>query len=270
MIFVGKGGKKGWAWGWGVFLLLVAALVLANQFGGFLELGFWSIAVAALAVAFFIKCIVDLHFAALPIPIAALYYIFQVQLDLPVITFWPLALVTVLVTIGLHVLIPHRRFRRGKKIDISYSGDNKADVIINNVIGYEDAGEERTESDEGNFVEGGSDNNPSISVQFGGGSRYLHADRLETVELDCSFGGLEVYFDHVTLSPNGAEAFLNCKFGSIELYVPKNWRIIDNMNVSLADMEINNRRAEIDENSPVLKVSGNVSFGSVEINRIKG
>jgi len=268
MIIMGKGRKKGWAWGWGIFLILIAALVLANQFGGFLELGFWSIAVAALAVAYLIKCLVDLSFASLPVPIAALYYIFQIPLELPLIAFWPLVLVTVLVTIGLHVLIPQRKvsfkYRKGNK-ETTYTYNDGDVVNVDRVIDGEDF-----EGIEGNIEEGGSENNPEISVQFGGGSRYLHADSLETVSLDCSFGGLEVYFDHVELSPKGAEAFVNCKFGSIELYVPRHWRIIDNMNVSLANMEINSRRAEVDENAPVLKVSGNVSFGSVEVNRIKG
>jgi len=266
MIVVGKGKKKGWAWGWGIFLLLVAGLVLANQFGGFLELGFWSIAVAALAVAYFVKCLIDLSFASLPIPLAALYYIFQVPLELPTIAFWPLVLVTVLVTIGLHVLIPQKRFKfsksNGNNIQFGYYEDSYIEDVVDGSSRISEDG------DEGKIEESGGDNNPRISVQFGGGSRYLRADALETVELDCSFGGLEVYFDHVTLSPNGAEALLNCKFGAIELYVPAHWRIIDNMSVSLGGMEVNNRRSNVDENSPTLTISGSVAFGGVEVNRI--
>ena len=269
MIFVGKSGKRGWAWGWGIFLILIAALVVANQFGGFMELGFWSIAVSVIAVAFFIKCLVDLSFASLPLPLAALYYIFQVPLGLPLITFWPLVLVTVLVTAGLHVLIPQRKFRfkysRGNKTTI-YTRDKgvmNSERIIDgdDFADYED-GEDKIE-------EGGEENNPRISVQFGGGSRYLHADCLETVELDCSFGGLEVYFDNVQLSPNGAEAFVNCRFGALELYVPSHWRIIDNVSSSIGNVDINSRKNSDDEDAPVLTVSGNVSFGAIEVSRIK-
>jgi len=275
MIFVGKNRKRGWAWGWGIFLILVAALVVANQFGGFLELGFWSIAVAVLAVAFFVKCIVDLSFASLPIPIAALYYIFQVPLGLPAITFWPLVLVTLLVTAGLHVLIPQKRFKfkykKGNKETIysNFGGVSNVERIIDDVgIDIDGVSADIEQEFDGQIEEGGEENNPRISVSFGGGSRYLHADSLETVEIDCSFGGIEVYFDHVKLSPNGAEAFLNCKFGAIELYVPAHWKIIDNMSASLGGVDINGRRNVTDENAPILKVSGNVSFGGVEIHRI--
>jgi len=270
MIFVGKGTKRGWAWGWGIFLILVAALVLTNQFGGFLELSVWSIIVAALAVAFFVRCIVDLSFGSLPIPIAALYYIFQVPLELPEISFWPLVLVTLLVTVGLHVILPNRKFRRIKSTFKNNSGivfaDDDGVISSKHISGDED--HVKHDDYDGKIEEGGEDNNPRISVQFGGGSRYLHADSLETVMLDCSFGGLEVYFDHVQLSPKGAEAFLNCKFGAIELYVPAHWRIIDNMNASLGGVDIKNRRNNPDENAPTLKVTGNVSFGGVEVHRI--
>ncbi|MCL2699956.1 MAG: cell wall-active antibiotics response protein [Defluviitaleaceae bacterium] len=248
--------KKNWAWGWGVFLLLVAALVLTNQFGGFIELGVWSIIVAALAVAFLIQSIVSLSFASLPIPIAALYYIFHAPLGLPGIPFWPLVLVTLLATAGLFALLPKRLFRNIRKhVNVVYSNDD----VVSNVRDVNEAEQ---------IEEGGSDNNPHISVQFGGVSRYLHAERLETVNLDCSFGSLEVYFDHVELSPDGAEAFLSCQFGSIELYVPSQWIVIDNMSTSLGGVDIKGRRDIPDENAPRLKITGSVSFGSVEVHRI--
>ena len=262
--------KRNWAWGWGVFLLLVAALILSNQFGGFLELGIWSIIVSALAVAFMVQCIIDLSFASLPIPLAALYYIFQTPLDLPEISFWPLAIVTLLATIGLHALIPNRLFRKRKNVEFIYSDGVNVNIGRKNIL--DDDGEiissGRIVDDEAKVEEGGSDNNPRISVQFGSVSRYLHANSLETVDLDCSFGALEVYFDHVELSPNGAEAFLNCKFGAIELYVPSNWNILDNMNASLGGVDIKGRHKALDENAPQLKISGNVSLGGVEVHRI--
>jgi len=253
--------KKNWAWGWGVFLLLAASLVLANQFGGFPELGIWSIIVAALAVGFLVQCIINLSFGSILIPIAALYYILQTPLDFPyIIPFWTLVLVTVLATIGLHVLLPNRLFRRIKKnIEIVYTDDDgrSSTHSFNDEV-----------QDEGQIEEGGSDNNPRISVQFGAVSRYLHADSLETIDLDCSFGSLEVYFDHVQLSENGAEAFLNCKFGAIEMYVPSQWKIIDNMNASLGGVDIKGRREPQDENAPRLKITGNVSLGGVDVHRI--
>jgi len=253
--------KRKWAVGWGLFLLLVAALVLANQFGGFIDLGVWSIIVAALSVAFLIQNLIDLSFSTLPIPLAALYYVLQrpllePQFGLPIVDFWPLVLVTALATAGLFVLLPKRIFRRIKNnVEIVYTDNNGVT-------------ETRNLDDKTKIEESGTDNNPRISVQFGSLSRYLHADSLETLVLDCSFGSLEVYLDNVKLSPNGAEVFVDCKFGSTEIYVPSDWRVIDNLSTSLGNAEVKSRRGDQDENAPTLKVSGNVSLGNVEVNRI--
>ena len=287
--------KSSWAWGWGIFLLLIAALILANQFGGFLELGFWSIAVAALAVAFLVQCIVDRSFGSLPIPLAALYFIFQaplsemLQIELPAISFWPLVLVTLLVTAGLYILLPHKRFRMKKKYVHDYDrqkdkyrrkyGRGGAEVIVDIEDAVEEIGEGIGEitgdyksvgdnEEDARVEESGGDNNPRISVQFTGVSKYLHADSLETADLDCSFGSLEVYFDHVKLSPNGADIYANCKFGALELYVPGHWRIIDNVNASLAGFDISGQHKPTAEDAPQLRVNGNVSFGALEIHRV--
>ena len=247
--------KKRAAWGWGIFLLLIAAVVLANNLGGFLELGIWSIIVATLAVAFMVQCIVDLSFGSLPIPLAALYFIFQTPLGLPEISFWPLVLVTLLATAGLYVLLPKRRFRLEKEINYIYS-NNAATSNIHSVNGN------------ARIVEGEGDNNPRINVQFGSISRYLRADSLETAVLDCSFGSLEVYFDDVELSPNGAEAFINCKFGAVEMYVPSHWRILDNMDASLGGVDVKGSRRMPAEDAPTLKLNGTVSLGGVEVHRL--
>ena len=261
---------------WGFFWLLLAGLVLANLFGGFVTLGFWSIAIAAIAAIVLFSCIANLSFASVPIPLAALYYIFQSTLGFPEVPFWTLVLVTVLVTIGLSVMLP-KRFRNAHFINVNFgnnsSGKKKkkekfqmqmedGEVIIN---GDFDETSEKTKIEEGDDA-----NNPYISVTFGGAVRYLHSDCLESAELSCSFGSLEVYFDNVTLSPNGAEVNVNCSFGNIEIFVPSHWRVIDDINTSLANAEVSRKLMGNDADAPTLTVTGSVSLGNVEVSRIKG
>jgi len=291
---------------WGLFWVLMAGLVLANYFVGFVELGVWSIIIAAIAAVALFHSLATLNIAALPIPLAALYYIFQVPLDLPLVPFWTLVLVTLLVTIGLGIMLP-RRFKRGKFVSVDFGSNsgrrkeykdkykkdyrdkyrkehkdvysvniNDGEVIINGdgvnigdgevvINGDFDETGEKTKIEEGDDV-----NNPYISVYFGGAVRYLHSDRLESAELSCSFGSLEVYFDNVTLSPEGAEVIVNCSFGNIEIYVPSHWRVIDEMSASLANAEVSRKLMSNDDDAPTLRVTGSVSLGNVEVSRIKG
>jgi len=278
---------------WGLFWVLMAGLVLINYFVGFVELGVWSIIIAAVAAIALFHCLATLNLAALPIPLAALYFIFQIPLELPIIPFWTLVLVTLLVTIGLSILLPHRlkfgkfvtvnfgsndtrNYRKKNKHKHKYNvhvedgeviidGDNvhikDGETIIN---GDYDETSKKTKIEEGDDV-----NNPYISVSFGGAVRYLHSDCLESAELRCSFGNLEVYFDNVTLSPKGAEVNVNCSFGNIELFVPSHWRVIDEMSASLANAEVSKQLRGNDNDAPTLRVTGSVSLGNVEVSRIK-
>ena len=235
--------KSGFAkWIWGTFLLLAAALVLANQLGGFEVIGIGSIIAAALALAIIFQCLFSLTFAPLPIPVAALYYIFQTPLNLPPVSVWVLILAAVLASIGLGVLLPEKKRHRKHQ--------------------YEGCRPEMHAED------GGDTNNPCVSVQFGSVSRYLRSENLETATLNCKFGALEVFFDQVQLSPNGAEMICNCSFGSIELFVPKEWKVVDKLNCTLGGVEYKGRHSTPEENSPQLTITGNISFGGVEIRSV--
>ena len=229
-------------WIWGTFLLLAAAFVLANQLGGFEVIGIGSIIAAAFALAVIVQCLVTLTFAVLPIPIAALYYIFQIPLDLPPVNIWVLILAAVLASVGLGVLLPGKNQHRKNQYD-----------------GFRP--EMHTE-------DGGDENNPCVGVQFGSVSRYLRSECMETATLNCKFGALEVFFDQVQLSPNGAEVICNCSFGSIELFVPKEWKVVDKLNCTLGGVEHKGRHSSSDENAPQLTITGNVSFSGVEIRSV--
>jgi hypothetical protein len=246
-------------WAWGVFWLLIAALILSNYFGGFVELGVWSAIVAALALALMVHCLVSLSFASLPIPIATLYYVFQGHLELPEIQFWTLAIVTVLVTCGLHVLLP-RRFWTDKEFTFIWNDNKKR----NRTDG------DRDDDGDATIEEGNDENNPYINVQCGHVSRYMHSECLKTMELNCRCGALEVYLDNVQLSPEGAEVHANCKLGSIEVYVPGHWRVINNIGTSLGNAEVDSRLRSADKDAPLLTLSGSVTLGNIEVKRIKG
>ena len=253
-------------WVFGTALLLAAAFVVASQVGDFGEIGIVSIVIAALSAALFIQCIISLTFAAVPIPLGVLYYVFQEPFDLPRIGFWILVAVVALSSIGLAILLPQKNkhkfdkvVRVGKTIhvgnDIEDEGENySSDKPRNGGFRIE----EQIEED-------GIDNNPSISVQFGATSRYIHSQNLETAHLECKFGSLEAYFDHANLSPGGAEVFCYCDFGSIVITVPRHWRVIDEINCTLGGVDANRNHARPTEDSPVLTVKGSLNLGSIEI-----
>ena len=247
-------------WAWGLFWLLIAALILANYFGGFVQLGAWSVIVAAIAFAILVHCIATLSLASIPIPLAALYYIFQVPLELPYVSFWMMALVAVLATCGFHVLLP-RKFWSTKTFKFAWDDEHSR----------RRAGARGADSDDADAIveEGDDENNPYIRVKFGRISRYLHSECLKTAELECSCGAMEVYFDHVQLSPDGAEIYVKCNLGSLELYVPSHWSVTNNISASLGNAEVDKRLEPVNDDAPRVTISGGVTLGNIEIHRIR-
>jgi hypothetical protein len=233
---------------WGTLLLLAAVFILVNQLNGFTSIGIGSIIAIILTLAFILQCIINLHFAAIPIALAVFYIIFRTPLDLPYIQTWTIIIAAVLASIGLSVLLPKKKNNWGKKYShYSRSTDQQPQM--------------RTES-------GNNDNNPVISVNFSALSRSLQADSLETVQLNCNFGALEIFFDKVELNPNGAEVILNCSFGGIKLCIPKHWHLIDRLDCTLGGVDMDTRFASRAENAPQLILIGNVSFSGVEVRYI--
>ena len=247
-MIIGHGFSK---WMWGLLLLLAAALLIANQVGGFAEFGVGSVIVGVICLAVLVQSIIGRSFAVIPFPLGALYFVFQSHFGWPHIGFWILFAAASLASIGLVVLLPSKI---KKTIIAGINGDH--DYEYSN---------DKTKS---KFGKDDSEKNFDINLEFGGVSRYLRSDCLESVKLHCRFGGLEVYFDDVELSPNGAEVLLSCSFGSIELYIPRHWKVIEDINCTLGGVESNKKRNHPSDDSPTLVIRGNVSFGGIDINYV--
>jgi len=229
-------------WFWGIFFLAAGFFIIANQLGGFVQLGFWSIAASVLLAATLIGSIVELNFFGITVSAALLYSIYQKPMGWPVISVWLLLWTAILISIGLGMIFHNRMHRRWKKW--SRCGDN---------IGV------RGPSDE--YVDGDS---VSINESFNEVSKYLHADCLRQANISSSFGKLNVFFDNVKLSPNGAEVYVDVSFGKIEMYVPKEWRVIDQIHTSAGAVSNNPRAGAAYPDAPILTVKGRVSFGNLE------
>lgn len=232
---------------WGFFFLGLAALLIVNQLQGVACFGIGSIILTVLALAIIVHCVSQLQFGLLPVPAAMLYIVFGAFLGLPEISTWALLIAAVLASIGLSTIFPRRNFCCGPAFFHFGSRKKKQKISAEEVK---------------------DDNNPYVSVHLGAISRNLFADNLESAQLDCHLGSLEVYFDRVTLSPNGAVVNLNCKCGAIQLYIPRSWHVIDKTSCAIGEVDVQDCFAAAAENVPKLTLTGTVSMGSLEVRGI--
>lgn len=229
-------------WFWGIIFLLCAVVVIASQTGAFAGIGIISIVAGVLILALVVQSLVQLNFFGVFLPLAVAYIVFKAPLGLPEISIPIIILASVFASIGFSILF---RSHPKQKYDWHQGREHFAQT-----------------------TETMDDNNPYAKVNFGSSSKYLHSDSLKGGQFSASFGELEVFFDKAQLSPDGAEIFLDCSFGSIKLYIPKQWQVLDNLSVNLGEVTNKVRTAQPDENSPKLTLTGNVQFGGIEIEYI--
>lgn len=108
-----------------------------------------------------------------------------------------------------------------------------------------------------------NDGHVEFQVTMGGGEKYVNTDHFEKAYLSSKLGDMEVFFDNAEMAGDKAVIDVEVSFGAIELYVPKNWRVDNNVKVLMGAVEYNND-SEVEQDK-VIQLNGNVVCGAVEI-----
>lgn len=220
-------------WFWGLVFLAAGVLVLAAQFGAFASIGVGSIIAAVLLAVIAVVSLSDLNFFGVFVSLGILYLIFEKPLRLPGLSFWQMLLVAVLLAIGMSVIFHKPGRYGGKHVPVS-----------------------------GGQVDG---ENVRIWARFEECCKYLHAERLARADISVSFGKAGVYFDQARPAPGGAVAEVNVNCGNLELFVPKTWRVDEQVETVAGNVRHENGGAATAPDAPLLTVRGRVSFGNIVI-----
>ncbi|MDR2546464.1 MAG: hypothetical protein LBC96_03000 [Lachnospiraceae bacterium] len=219
---------------WGVFLIGAAGLVIANAMYDLMS--FLPLICVILLLPLIIESIVCRNFVLVFIPIACLGIIFAEPLGIESITPWPILAAAALLTIGFSIIFHQKGI--GKWLG-------------NSVTSWED-------------IESIVDEELSCSVKFGSTTKYFVSDDMEKAYLNCEFGHLMAYFDEAKLSVNGGTLFLNARFGGVELFIPKHWRIENKLATRFGGVNESGRNNAASD-APLLTIKGNTEFAGVEI-----
>ena len=219
-----------------------AALIIASQFTSFGDIGVVSILATVFLAAIIISSMVRLEFFGIFVPMSFLYMIYDEPLELPFIRPVILVASAVLVSIGCSLIF---RKRHKKVVCAGSCGNGNYNYTKTN--------------------DSIDDNNPNVKVSMGASSKYLHADALQGGQFSVSLGELEVYFDQVRLSPAGAQVFVDCSLGSLKLYIPRHWNVVDKIGATLGEVKNDRRQTQPVLTEPPLTITGSVKLGSVEI-----
>jgi len=223
---------------WGLFLIAAAILILVAKLGAFPDMSvikiFWTLVFSVALV----NSIVKLAFPGIFFSLAFLGIIYDAELGITAITPWTILLVALLMSIGSCLIYTPKK----KKSVVNHRQVDSSDFVV-------------FDEEDGNQFD--------FTSSFVGSIKYVNSDNFESANIEAKFAGMKVYFDNAIIQNGHATVNLNVSFAGVELYVPKNWRIDNQMTASFGGVEEKNRPSEAD--GPILTLRGNVSLGGVTI-----
>lgn len=226
-------------WFWGVFFLLSAIFVIFSQVWVFHGISVTSILASVFLAALAISSLLRLEYFGTFIPLSLLYIIYSKPLKLFYISPWLLISSAILISISFSLLFP----KRHKKTVHFYNSAKKINQFRENI----------------------DNNNPYVKVSLNSASKYVHSDDLQGGQFISYLGVLDVYFDQVKISSEGAKLFIDCNLGSINLYIPRDWRLDEELHSYLGEVSYHNDPTNFSGNAPRVILTGKVVLGDVKI-----
>jgi hypothetical protein len=238
---------------WGIAFILAAAAVVLHAMG-FITLGGLSVGwlvLSILMVVFLVLSILHGFWFGIFFPIAALIAILGEPLHLVTaqIDNWIWFGAALLLSIGFTILFRKRKRHRF------------APWFCNDGVHVYGIGPGATNR----HPDSVDDSVVRIEVNFGEVIKYIKSDSLERVEAECNFGSIKLYFDDATPSERGALVVLDVNFGNAELFIPRTWRVNDNLKRSMSGIEERNHPYGEVERTGSVTITGEANFSGIYV-----
>ena len=103
----------------------------------------------------------------------------------------------------------------------------------------------------------------TANVKFGGLQKYIESEDLRRVDLTAHFGGAEVYLNNAKVPSGEAIVTLDCKCSGVEIYVPREWNVINKVDVMMGAVNLSGKNTGASGVNLIL--IGNASLCGVDI-----
>ena len=218
---------------WGLFFIISGIFLIVSRMGVLGDIGVFSLLLTVFFADCLIKSIVHRSITGVLFSVAFLCIINAGPLGIESITPWPVLGAAILGSIGCSFLYHPKR---------SYYHQH---------IGSEES------------IETVDCAQMEFSTTFSGSIKYVNSDDFQSANLHCAFGSLKVYFDNAVIQNGEAVLHLDVSFAGVELYVPRNWTVVNKASAAFGGIDEKNNNHS--SGGPVVKLTGKVSFGVVEI-----
>lgn len=236
---------------WGLMLIAIACYLILSQLHIVpLVMSVSKIVLGAFFFGTLINSISSRSFGGFFFSLAFLWIIFDSLFKFPIISTKIILIIALLLTIGFSIIFP-------KNHRIGNNFTEKKHMEWDDYDDPDKVGKHQTVYNEDTNEYFYSRNN------FGASAKYINTADFKKANLECSFGELKVYFDSAKIVGDSAEIHVKQSFGCTQLFIPKEWTVIQKASVFAAAIEERNNNKST--GSPVVYLTGEVSFGSIII-----
>lgn len=255
-----NGRNVAWRVFWGTSFLLAAAAVVLSTLGiitfginiGWLLL---SILLAAMAVA----CTFKLFWFGVFLPVAGILNILIVNTDYLSIgptAIGPIWITAYLLSIGFTILFHHSYKHHGRK------NHRNLHVIHDPHTHFDRHNPDKHE----NVINRDDESEVFVDVSLSSTIKYVNTENFERALLRCNLGAVKAYFDNAKVKGDEATIELRGLMCGFELYVPRNWRVVDNVSNSMSGVsEKNAPRFADKKDEKTVYLTGSITMSGVEI-----
>lgn len=100
-------------------------------------------------------------------------------------------------------------------------------------------------------------------IMFWGTEKKVDSSSFTGGNIDVFLGGTQIDLRDVKVAKDGANLNINVVLGQVELYVPKDCRVVSDGTQTLGEWSVSVEKRDIKE--PILTITGNILLGSVNI-----
>lgn len=240
-------------WFWGLFFLVAAGILVASQMGMIAaHLSVWTIILTIFLVAIILNSIRYLNFFGITFPLAFIGILYARQLGIYDLVPWTILGAALLLSIGLSIIFHpiRRRSRHGWHPNYSYHR-------------YHDNYAHHTDSQETPIVEHSDEDNVFVEARMSNSIRYVTAKHLSEVQITASMAGVKVYFDDAQLSDEGAVITVDASLSGVELFIPRTWNVILQVDPTLGGVDERGTREVHD--GPAVYLRGSTRLSGLKI-----
>ncbi len=247
-----------------VFCILQALGVLGSFTSVFGEISIWKLLVAICLLAIILKCIFKLEIDGIFVPLGFIFMLFEKNIafacgiDENIINNWLVFGCSLLLSIGFGLIIPKRRkrFKMKKNFKVK-DGHIRADIDDDDRIEVEvEDNDDGDEIDDDDFEDEDGD--------FGSANtRYFDGATFKRGYVMINMGSTDVRFENADKYKGGGILKVECTMGSMDIYVPKGWRVVTNVETVMGSVD--DMHGNSDPEAPVLTIIGKCKMGSIDI-----